>query len=91
MTGMRATLIIPTQPTFLRKYRLAPRSKRPGQTSGLRVMHASHLCRVLSGKIFRDLRDALGARIKTDNVARITATLRLAEGESGIVQVISAS
>jgi hypothetical protein len=80
---MKATLIIPTPPTFRRKYKLAARRK----SAGLRVRRATHLCRVLSGKIFRDLRDVLGARIETDNAAWIVAALRLGSNEPGIIQL----
>ena len=88
---MKATLIIPSQPTFLRKYRLDARRTPSGMASGLQVRRATHLCRVLSGEIFRDLRDVLDARIETDDAEQISHALQLSRNEPGIIQLPSAA
>ena len=83
---MKATLIIPSSTSFTRKYKLAWRRTAAGQGSGLSVSR-SNFCRVLSGPRFQDLRDVIGARIETDDVARIVRALRLQANEPGIVAI----
>jgi hypothetical protein len=83
---MKATLIIPSPTTFTRKYKLAWRRTSNGQSSGLSVAR-SRFCRVLNGERFQDLRDVVGARIETDDVARIARALRLGTDEPGLIQI----
>lgn len=82
---MKATLVIPTANAPVKKFRLVPRISRSGQPSGFQVSPAT-FCRVLNGVRFVDLRDVLGARIETDDVASAAAILRLATGEPGLVR-----
>jgi len=83
---MKATLIIPSPTTTNRKYKLAWRRTSTGQSSGLSVSRSS-FCRVLNGERFQDLRDVIGARIETDDVARIARALRLEKDEPGIIPI----
>jgi hypothetical protein len=83
---MKATLIIPSSTSSTRKYKLVGRRTAAGQASGLNVSR-SNFCRVLSGPRFQDLRDVVGARIETDDVAKIVRALRLNKDEPGIVAI----
>jgi hypothetical protein len=80
---MKATLIIPS-PRAVRKYPLATPA-RPHSSRSLRILGAT-FARVLNGVLFRDLRDVLGARIETDDVAAVAALLKLSENEPGLVR-----
>ena len=83
---MKATLIIPSATTTIRKFKLVWRRKAAGRSSGLSVSRSS-FCRVLNGERFQDLRDVIGARIETDNVERIAEALRLEKDEPGLIQI----
>ena len=83
---MKATLIIPSPTTLPRKYKLARRRDTARQGTGLNVVPSS-FCRVLNGERFQDLRDVIGARIETDDVASIAEALRLEQNEPGIFAI----
>ena len=87
---MKATLIIPSSKTFTRKYKLAWRRSSTGESGGLSVSRSS-FCRVLNGERFQDLRDVIGARIETDDVAMIVRALRLEKDEPGIIPIENGS
>jgi len=81
---LKATLVIPSEHTPERRFRLEPRPGRKGATGGFRVIPASVVAR-LDGPIFLDLRDVLGACIETDDVRSAARILQLGADCGGLV------
>jgi len=82
---MKATLVIPSEHAPQRKFSLTPRTGKTGRLDGFRVINGAAVVRVLTKETFRDLRDVLGARIETDNVAATARMLHLENREPGLV------
>jgi hypothetical protein len=83
---LKATLVIPSEHTPERRFRLEPRPGRKGAPGGFRVIPASVVPR-LDGPIFEDLRDVLGACIETDDVHSAAKILQLGADCDGLVPV----
>jgi hypothetical protein len=83
---LKATLVIPSEHTPERRFRLEPRPGRKGASGGFRVIPASVVAR-LDGPIFQDLRDVLGACIETDDVRSAARILQLGADCDGLVSV----